>query len=158
LEDLSRWVRNQKYAPLNEALAPFPCAKFDPRDIRVAFMEGLGTVYVKSISDEPFHLNRSDEHGNTLMHIAAQNGNLRIAKLLIEKGANPNHQNKQGQTPGHFAVAYQFYDFASWLFDKNGGNGDDMILNMYGLGPYDGLVDDDDDDDEEEEVITEDEE
>jgi hypothetical protein len=141
--DLSRWVRNQKYTLLKEALAHLPGTKFDPRDVRVPYMDGIGTIYGKS-SSHPL-LNQCDEHGNTLMHIAAQNGNLRIAKLLIEKGANPNHQNKQGQTPGHFAVAYQFYDFASWLFDKNGGNGNDMILNMYGLGPYDGLMDDGED-------------
>lgn len=102
-------------------------------------MEDMGTIYEKVLTDKLFHINKSDEHGNTLMHIAAQNGNLRIAKLLIQKGGNPNHQNKQGQTPGHFAVAYQFYDFASWLFAENGGDGDDLILNMYGLGPYDGL-------------------
>ena len=52
---------------------------------------------------------------------------------------HPNHQNKQGQTPGHFAVSYQFYDFASWLFDEDGGGGDDLLVNIFGLGPYDGL-------------------
>ena len=62
-----------------------------------------------------------------------------LIKLLVEKGANPNHQNKGGQTAGHFANAYQFYDFLSWLFDPNGGGADDTLENMYGLGPYDGL-------------------
>jgi ankyrin repeat protein len=73
------------------------------------------------------------------MHIAAQTGNIRIGKLLLRKGANPNHQNKQGQTPGHFAVAYKFFDFASWLFDEKGGGANDLLTNIYGLGPYDGL-------------------
>jgi ankyrin repeat protein len=116
-----------------------PSSKFDPTNIRVQFMDGIGTVYVKHLADSGFHLNKQDAHGNTLMHIAAQNGNLRIAKFIMDKGANPNHQNKQGQTPGHFAVAYQFFDFASWLFDENGGAGDDLIANIFGLGPYDGL-------------------
>ena len=88
-------------------------------------------------------MNRIDSHGNTLMHIAAQTGNIRIGKLLLGKGANPNHQNKQGQTPGHFAVAYYFFKFASWLFDGRGGGGDDLLTNMFGLGPYDGLSPDD---------------
>jgi ankyrin repeat protein len=104
-------------------------------------MENMGTIYETLVTAKLFHINKNDEHGNTLMHIAAQNGNLRIARLLIQKGVNPNHQNKQGQTPGHFAVAYQFYDFASWLFEEKGGGGDDLILNMYGLGPYDGISD-----------------
>lgn len=112
---------------------------FDPAIVRLQFMEGIGTVYVQSVEDSAFHLSKYDEHGNTLMHVAAQNGNLRIAKLLMAKGANPNHQNKQGQTPGHFAVAYQFYDFASWLFDAEGGAGNDLFVNVHGLGPYDGL-------------------
>jgi ankyrin repeat protein len=91
---------------------------------------------------EAFHMNKMDDHGNTPLHIAAQDGDVRIAKLLVEKGANPNHQNKQGQTPGHFAVAYQFFDFASWLFDERGGNANDLLPNIYGLGPYDGLTKD----------------
>jgi len=132
-------VRNKKYSVIKEALSTLPSNQFDIINIRVQFMEGMGTVYAKSVADAIFHLNKNDEHGNTLMHVAAQNGNLQIAKLLIDKGANPNHQNKQGQTPGHFAVAYQFFDFASWLFDEDGGNGDDLITNIYGLGPYDGL-------------------
>ncbi len=139
MEDLSRWVRNQKYSLIKDALIHIPGKGFDNICVNVPFLDGLGTLYEKSASDEPFHVNKSDEHGNTLLHIAAQNGNLRIAKLLIDKGANPNHQNNQGQTPGHFAVAYQFYEFASWLFDEDGGNGNDLITNIWGLGPYDGL-------------------
>ncbi|CAM9542820.1 unnamed protein product, partial [Phaeothamnion confervicola] len=57
----------------------------------------------------------------------------------MEKGANPNHQNKQGQTAGHDATAYQFFDFAEWLFDPAGGGANDTVLNHFGLGPYDGL-------------------
>ncbi len=144
LGDMSRWVRNQKYSIIKDALNHIPSTVFDSVNIRVQFMDGIGTVYVKHLADSVFHLNKEDEHGNTLLHIAAQNGNLRIAKLLIDKGANPNHQNKQGQTPGHFAVAYQFYDFASWLFDEQGGAGDDLITNCFGLGPYDGLSPEDD--------------
>lgn len=54
-------------------------------------------------------------------------------------------QNKQGQTPGHFAIAYKFYDLATWLFE-NGG--DDMLPNKAGLTAYDGLGGDDDGDDD----------
>lgn len=50
-------------------------------------------------------------------------------------------QNKAGQTAGHYAVSYQFFDFSEWLFlqDGTGGGADDTIENTYGLGPYDGL-------------------
>lgn len=48
-----------------------------------------------------------------------------------------NHQNKAGQTPGHFAVGYKFFDLSHWLFE-NGS--DDTIENKYGLTAYDGLM------------------
>jgi ankyrin repeat protein len=68
-----------------------------------------------------------------------QNGNVKVAKLLVEKGANPNHQNKEGQTPGHFANSYGFYDLLGWLFEPSGGAADDTVTNKYGLTPYDGI-------------------
>ena len=107
-------------------------------------MEGYGTAYSEAYEHENFNLNKTDEHGNILLHIAAQNGNIRIGKLLLQKGSNPNHQNKVGQTPGHFAVAYHFYDFASWLFDvEDGAGANDELFNTHGLGPYDGLTQED---------------
>ena len=138
-EQLRSWVRHQKHENIREALNNIADAPFHARHIRVQFTEEIGTSYTLDYEREPFNLNRVDEHGNTLMHIAAQTGNIRIGKLLVRKGANPNHQNKQGQTPGHFAVAYHFFDFASWLFDERGGGADDLLTNMFDLGPYDGL-------------------
>ena len=142
IDDLSRWIRNQKDSKIKEILRHIPNHDFDSSNVRVQFVDGLGTAYIKTIDDQAFHINKCDEHGNTLMHVAAQNGNTKIAMFLVTKGANPNHQNKQGQTPGHFALSYQFYDFASWLFDPEGGKGNDLLTNIYGLGPYDGLTDD----------------
>ncbi len=83
-----------------------------------------------------FHANKTDEFGNTMLGLACQNGNAKICKYLLAKGANPNHQNKGGQTPAHFAIAYKFFDLATWLFE-NGA--DDSLKNMGGLTPYDGL-------------------
>ncbi|RYG66547.1 ankyrin repeat domain-containing protein, partial [archaeon] len=62
--------------------------------------------------------------------------NAKIAKYLVSKGANANHQNKQGQTAAHFCIAYQFFDLSTWLFE-NGA--DDTVENKFGLTPYDGL-------------------
>ncbi len=71
-----------------------------------------------------------------MLLLAAQNGNSKIAKYLIQKGANINHQNNNGQTAGHFANAYQFFDLSQWLF-ANGA--DDTLVNKYHLTAYDGL-------------------
>jgi ankyrin repeat protein len=103
-------------------------------------VDGIGTAYVEDYDKVKFSMNKTDEYGNTMLHIAAQNGNVKIAELLIEKGCNPNHQNKQGNTPGHFAIAYKFYDFATWFFDDDGGGGNDLISNSSGLGAYDGIA------------------
>lgn len=139
INQLRAWVRHQKHENIRDALFHVADAPFHSRHLRLQFVEEIGTAYTDEYEREPFNLNRVDEHGNTLMHIAAQIGNIRIGKLLVRKGANPNHQNKQGQTPGHFAVAYKFYDFASWLFDERGGGANDLLTNVFDLGAYDGL-------------------
>ncbi len=45
----------------------------------------------------------------------------------------------QGQTAGHYATTYQFFDFAEWLYDTNGAAANDSLQNFHELGPYDGL-------------------
>ena len=60
--------------------------------------------------------------------------------LLVAKGANPNCQNNEGQTALHFAMVYNFFDLGAWLCDaEHGAGADDMIVNQWGMGPYDGL-------------------
>ena len=139
LDQLKAMVRHQKQGDLREALESVPDAPFNPKHIRVQYAHDTGTAYTDEYDQEPFNINRVDDHGNTLLHIAAQTGNIRIGKLLISKGGNPNHQNRQGQTPGHFSVAYHFFKMASWLMDERGAGADDTIVNCYGLGVYDGL-------------------
>lgn len=86
-------------------------------------------------------MNKTDEFGNALLSMACQNGNLKICKYLLAKGANPNHQNRSGQTPAHFAIAYKFFEVSEMLFESGG---DDTIENKFGLSPYDGLSNEDD--------------
>ena len=81
-------------------------------------------------------MNKVDEFGNTMLTVACQSGNLKLCKYLLSKGANANHQNKNGQTPAHFAIAYKFFDISTYLFE-NGG--DDTKENRFGLTAYDGL-------------------
>jgi ankyrin repeat protein len=134
------WVRHQKLDTLRHALQGIPDKRFDEINVRVQYVDGIGTVYVEDYDKVKFSMNKTDEYGNTMLHVAAQNGNVKIAEFLIQKGCNPNHQNKQGNTPGHFAMAYKFYDFATWFFDDDGGGGNDLISNSSGLGAYDGIA------------------
>lgn len=50
----------------------------------------------------------TDEHGNTLLHIACQNGHKRLAKILLRGGADVNLQNMRGQSPLHFCFAFNY--------------------------------------------------
>lgn len=43
-----------------------------------------------------------DEYGNTLLTIASQNGNKRVAKTVLRRGGNINARNHKGNTPLHY--------------------------------------------------------
>ena len=142
---MSSWVRHNKLKKLTKCLEQLAPKLFDKSLTNVQYVEMYGTQYSDAYEREGFNLNQTLEHGNTLVHVAAQNGSVKIAKLLQRYGANLNHQNHIGQTCGHFAIAYTFYDFSAWLFDPDGGGADDLLLNIHGLGAYDGLEGDDED-------------
>merc|ERR1711871_1811021 len=77
-----------------------------------------------------------DDQGNTLLHIAAQNGSKRLVKLALRRGAQMDTQNLNGQTALHFAFGYAFDDLGSYMVSK-GAN--DTIRNKDGLTCYEGL-------------------
>ena len=138
--DLASWVRHGKTKELREALAHCSDRQFDSNDVDSPFIDGYGTQYIESVTKRRFHMNKTDEHGNSLLTVACQNGHLRVAQLLVKKGSNPNHQNNQGQTPLHYAMTYNFFDLGAWLADsENGAGAGDQIVNTFGLTPYDGL-------------------
>ena len=117
-----------------------PDRRFDPQNVDSQYLNDFGTQYVTDYERQRFHLNKVDQFGNTLLLIAGQNGNMKIAKMLFAKGANVNHQNKQGQTALHYAMEYNYFDFGTWLADgQNGGGGDDTLENQFQCTPYDGL-------------------
>jgi ankyrin repeat protein len=136
LEELFSLVRHSKFNLLKEALDYLPNRDFDNSLVRVGYIEDFGTAYTDGYERLPFHVNKADEFGNTMLTLACQNGNVKVTKYLMAKGCNPNHQNLQGQTPAHYCIAYQNYDLSTWLFE-NGAK--DTLENKYGLTPYDGL-------------------
>merc|ERR1711871_641246 len=84
-----------------------------------------------------FVVDSEDEKGNTLLLVAAQNCNRKMCELLLSRGANINHQNGQGNTALHYAMAYDTEGtLGEFLIEKGA---DDMIENTDGLSPYDGL-------------------
>jgi len=77
-----------------------------------------------------------DDLGNTLLHIAVQNGNKRIAKLCLRRGADINRQNLTGQTVLHYAYSYGFTELFQYLMSKGAS---DSLRNADGLTCYEGL-------------------
>ena len=81
-------------------------------------------------------MDAKDENGNTLLLVAAQNGNKRISKLLLRKGAKINAQNLRGNTVLHYTRAYKFSELFEYFLSKGA---DDSITNGDGLTCYEGL-------------------
>jgi len=85
---------------------------------------------------EGFDPNSVDNFGNTIFHIACQNGNKRIAKAAIKYGGNMEAQNKKGNTGLHFLFAYGYHEIAEYFIEK--GASED-VTNDNGHRPRDGL-------------------
>lgn len=88
--------------------------------------------------DAGFAVDEEDDKGNTLLLIACQNVNVKMVELLVAKRANVNHKNAQGNTPLHFAMAYDADGALGEYLIARGA--DDTIENSFGLTPYDGLT------------------
>lgn len=116
---------------------------------------------VKRVEDSlnaEFPVDSQDEKGNTLLLLGAQNCNRKLMELVLNRGANINHQNTAGQTALHFAMAYdtevgfieQMCCHISLLHPRPSKQGtlgefliqrgaDDSIENADGLTAYDGI-------------------
>jgi len=70
------------------------------------------------ISKDPGLVNSTDSHGETPLHLASWNGYLKIAKLLISKGADVNAKNNLGETPLHLASRDDDDEMAELLLSK----------------------------------------
>ena len=77
-----------------------------------------------------------DAVGNTLLMVACQNGNKRIAKLCLRRGSELNKLNINGQTCLHYAFGYGFEDLGEYLISKGADN---SLRNADGLTCYEGL-------------------
>ena len=53
--------------------------------------------------------------GDTPLHVAAIWGDVRVGKLLLDAGADPNVQGEYGNTPLHEAVGQKHHEFVKLL-------------------------------------------
>lgn len=83
-----------------------------------------------------FSADYADSYGNTIFHIACQNGKKRVAKLVIKYGGNLNVQNLKGNTGLHFLFAYGYPDIAEYFITKGA---DEHIQNELGNEAREGI-------------------
>jgi len=69
----------------------------------------------------PTKINRRNEHGETIVHIAARKGDLKQLKKVLKAGANVNEADNAGWTPLHEAVTKNQFKAARLLL-KSGAN------------------------------------
>ena len=74
-----------------------------------------------------------DVSGNSLLCLVVQQNEKSVAKYLLRRGANINHQNFKGNTPLHFAFGYRYDDLGKYLLSK-GANSE--LTNEDGLTCY----------------------
>jgi hypothetical protein len=60
-----------------------------------------------------------DEKGNTLLHVAAQNGHKRLAKTFLRIGVSLVSTNQDGRTPAQLAHHFNFKELGDYLDSKS---------------------------------------
>lgn len=113
------------------------------RCTRASFEAGKGSQYADEDlepGEDVFHFNMpivEDARKCTLLQTACRAGNSVAAKLLIRKGANPNHRDARGNTCLHYAFEYGHSELAAWLIRRH--RADDGLSNLQGMSVHDGL-------------------
>jgi len=89
----------------------------DPRQVFSSARHGKHKEVEASLQAgfSPQHM---DSFGNTIFHVACQNGNKRIAKLAIKYGGDLDAQNGKGNTGLHFLIAYGYPEIAEYFIEK----------------------------------------
>ena len=70
-------------------------------------------------------MNQVDKQGSSPLHSAAQEGHIKIVKLLVKKGANIHQATHQGQSPPHLATLKGHNEVVDYLI-KKGADFDDQ--------------------------------
>ena len=78
----------------------------------------------------------SDDYGNTLLLLSGQQGNKKLCKFLLRRGAYINAQNHAGNTILHYLHEYGHLELADYVIRKGA---DDTYLNAEGLTCYEGV-------------------
>eukprot|EP00294_Goniomonas_avonlea_P012050 CAMPEP_0114543756 /NCGR_PEP_ID=MMETSP0114-20121206/2524_1 /TAXON_ID=31324 /ORGANISM="Goniomonas sp, Strain m" /LENGTH=199 /DNA_ID=CAMNT_0001728113 /DNA_START=82 /DNA_END=678 /DNA_ORIENTATION=+ len=70
--------------------------------------------------DQGAPIDGRDQFGNTVLHLACQNGHKRLAKACLRREADTNAPNYKGNTPLHFCFAFGYTELGEYLIAKAG--------------------------------------
>jgi ankyrin repeat protein len=90
--------------------------KTSPLHVAVDNKRGDGVLHL--IGETYQIINYTDENGQTALHIASKNGDMKSIKYLLDLGADPNIQDAKGQTALHIITYYHnlegIQELGSW--------------------------------------------
>ncbi len=75
-----------------------------PQDFTVSVREGDVEKTKDLLSAERFNINRTNQYGETLLHVACRYGQLEIVKMLVDMGATVSEKDQYGCTPALVAA------------------------------------------------------
>lgn len=102
----------------NEAEQPWPASAVKQIFQKVRFgkhaeVDELLNMYGEKLGKE------IDDKGNTLLHVAAQNGHKRLAKTFLRIGVDLLSKNHDGRSPAELAHHFNFKELGDYLDSKN---------------------------------------
>jgi hypothetical protein len=79
---------------------------------------------IESLFTKGLPVDVRDAYGNTVLVIACQNGNKRVAKGVLRRGANINARNFKGNTPLHYCYHYGYGESLGQYLVSKGADAD----------------------------------
>ena len=87
------------------------------------FLEILEKIF--SLPDNLKNINYQDENGFTALHYACDEGNLKIAEILLKANCETNIKNNEKKTPLHLSSKRGYFDISKILIENG------ALLNIY---------------------------
>ncbi|MCW5584180.1 MAG: ankyrin repeat domain-containing protein, partial [Gammaproteobacteria bacterium] len=106
---------------LNQQISKFPEKNEELISKLKAYLEENPLRSIYPLSSKEDINNKINDRGQTLLELACYEGNLELVQNLLNAGANPNAEDKDGYTPLLAAIKYGHIEVVQTLLD-NGAN------------------------------------